>query len=56
MMEAVCTSETSVSLYQTTRRDIPEDSHLHMRFSSVEWRDKISLKSTALVQKLSVVF
>jgi hypothetical protein len=25
MMEAVGTSETSVSLYQTTRRNIPED-------------------------------
>jgi hypothetical protein len=29
MMEAVNTSETSVSIYQTTRRNIPEDSHLH---------------------------
>jgi hypothetical protein len=24
----VCTSETSVNFYQTTRRNIPEDSHL----------------------------
>jgi hypothetical protein len=31
MMEAVSTSKTSVSLYQTTRRNIPEDSHLHTR-------------------------
>jgi hypothetical protein len=31
MMEAVSTSETSVSLYQPTRRNIPEDSHLHTR-------------------------
>jgi hypothetical protein len=30
MMEAASTSETSVNLYQTTRRNIPEDSHLHM--------------------------
>jgi hypothetical protein len=29
MMEAVSTSETSVNFYQTTRRNIPEDSHLH---------------------------
>jgi hypothetical protein len=29
MMEAVNTSETSVSFYQATRRNIPEDSHLH---------------------------
>jgi hypothetical protein len=28
MMEAVSTSETSVNLYQTARRNIPEDSHL----------------------------
>jgi hypothetical protein len=29
LMEAVSTSETSVNFYQTTRHDIPEDSHLH---------------------------
>jgi glycyl-tRNA synthetase alpha subunit len=29
MMEAVSTSETSVNFYQTTRGNIPEDSHLH---------------------------
>jgi hypothetical protein len=27
IMEAVSTSETSVNIYQTTRRNIPEDSH-----------------------------
>jgi hypothetical protein len=31
MMEAVSTSEMSVNFYQTTRRNIPEDSHLHAR-------------------------
>jgi hypothetical protein len=31
MMEAVSTSETSVNIYQTTRRIIPEDKHLHTR-------------------------
>jgi hypothetical protein len=31
MMEAVSMSETSVSLYQTTRWNIPEDSHLQIR-------------------------
>jgi hypothetical protein len=31
MIEAVSTSETSVNFYQTTRRNIPEDSHLHTR-------------------------
>jgi hypothetical protein len=29
MMEAVSTSETSVTVYQTTRGNIPEDSRLH---------------------------
>jgi hypothetical protein len=29
MMEAVSTSETLVNFYQTTERNIPEDSHLH---------------------------
>jgi hypothetical protein len=33
MMLAVSTSETSVNFYQTTRRNIPEDSHLHELFS-----------------------
>jgi hypothetical protein len=28
MMEAVCSSETSVSIYQTTRCNIPEDRNL----------------------------
>jgi hypothetical protein len=31
MMEAVSTSETSVSFYQTTRRNIPEGSYLPIR-------------------------
>jgi hypothetical protein len=31
MMEAVSTLETSVNFYQTTRRNNPEDSHLHTR-------------------------
>jgi hypothetical protein len=31
MMEAASTSEMSVNFYQTTRRNNPEDSHLHTR-------------------------
>jgi hypothetical protein len=31
MVEEASTSETSVNVYQTTRRDNPEDSHLHTR-------------------------
>jgi transposase-like protein len=30
-METISTSETSVNFYQTTRRNIPEDSHLNTR-------------------------
>jgi hypothetical protein len=30
-MKAASTSETSVNFYQTTRRNNPEDSHLHTR-------------------------
>jgi hypothetical protein len=33
IMEAVSTSETLVNFYQTTRRNIPGDSHLHTRRS-----------------------
>jgi hypothetical protein len=29
MMEAACTSETSVNFYQTTRHNTPDDNHLH---------------------------
>jgi hypothetical protein len=31
MIEAVCTSETSEYFYKSTRRNIPEDSHLDTR-------------------------
>jgi hypothetical protein len=31
MMEEVNSSETSVSIYLTTRRYIPDDNHLHAR-------------------------
>jgi hypothetical protein len=31
MIEAVSTSETSVNFYQTTRRNNPEDNHIHAR-------------------------
>jgi hypothetical protein len=35
MMEAASISETSVSFYQTARRNIPEESHLHFTILSV---------------------
>jgi hypothetical protein len=31
MMEAVITSDISLNFYETTRHNIPEDSHLHTR-------------------------
>jgi hypothetical protein len=34
MMEAVDISETSVNFYYTTRRNIPEDSHIHILYVS----------------------
>jgi hypothetical protein len=33
MMKAASTSETTVTFYQTTRHNKPEDSHLHTRRS-----------------------
>jgi hypothetical protein len=33
MMEALNSSETSVNIYQTTLRNIPEDGHLHIDVS-----------------------
>jgi hypothetical protein len=36
MMEAASISETSVNFYQTTQRNIPEDSHLHGNETSGE--------------------
>jgi hypothetical protein len=37
MMEAVRTSETSVNFYQSTRRNIPEDSHLDLLASHYDF-------------------
>jgi hypothetical protein len=31
MMETVSASETSVNFYETTRRNVPEDRHLHLK-------------------------
>jgi hypothetical protein len=40
MMEAISISETPVNFYQTTRRNIPEDSHLLAAGSSVTQDNK----------------
>jgi hypothetical protein len=47
-MEAESTSETSVNFYQTTRRNNPDDSHLHTRRR--ENLNKISLRFTIILQ------
>jgi hypothetical protein len=36
MMETVSSSETSVNICQTTRCNIPEDSHLHTRLENLK--------------------
>jgi hypothetical protein len=41
MMEAVSTSETTVNFYQTTRRNIPEDSHLRLVTCLFSWLVKL---------------
>jgi hypothetical protein len=37
MMEAVNTSETSVNVYKTTRRNSPQDSHLRRRHENLKY-------------------
>jgi hypothetical protein len=41
MMEAMSTSETSASFYETTWRNIPEDSNLHTRHHEILKSKKI---------------
>jgi hypothetical protein len=43
MMEVASTSETPAKFYQTTRRNNPEESHLHTR-------DSENLKSHIIIQ------
>jgi hypothetical protein len=59
MMEAVICSDTSVCIYQTTRRNIPEDSHLHtrrrenlIRDSPWRWRQQVPLKCLLISTRL----
>jgi hypothetical protein len=44
IMEAASTSETSVNVYQTIRRYIPEESHLHAVKSGFEVFTEASMK------------
>jgi hypothetical protein len=49
MMEAACTCETSVNVYQTARRKNPKDSHLHTRRRE-NLKSHQKLKLTAVVR------
>jgi hypothetical protein len=57
MLDAASTSETSVNFYQTTRRNIPEDSHLP-RYVSVAtkvsnfWRGPKNVRITRTSQEI----
>jgi hypothetical protein len=57
MMKAAGTSETSVNFYQTTQRNIPEDSHLLHHFlvscTSCKEHKKMSLIITLEILNLS---
>jgi hypothetical protein len=54
MMEAVSTSETSASFYQTTRRNIPEYRHLKVTFLFTKGnKEFIEIQSTMFPLLLS---
>jgi hypothetical protein len=59
MMEAASTSETSINFYQTTRRNIPEDSHLQtsqpfeVRLASKQYL-KIQYPTSEKIQHVSI--
>jgi hypothetical protein len=56
-MEAVSTSKTSVSIYQTTRRNIPEGSHLqstdHLLAQLRDQKKKKQILSLCFIDKLN---
>jgi hypothetical protein len=60
VMEAVSTSETSVSFYHTTRRNIPEDGHLHaitlMKEASLLKRRSVSTRIHGAASQKTVIF
>jgi hypothetical protein len=47
MMEAISTSETSATFYETTRRNISEESHLYTRRFEISLNRNPSKKSRA---------
>jgi hypothetical protein len=52
-MEVASASETSVNVYQTTKRNIPEDHHLHSRSCSIVYiRNKVGTYMNRVLDKL----
>jgi hypothetical protein len=56
MMEAVCTSETSVYFSETTWRHIPKDSHLHTRRRESVKSQKVRVCSDLWVTQTKLAF
>jgi hypothetical protein len=56
IMEAESTSGTSVSFYQTTRRIIPEDSHLHDRSFTIHWHGLEDLPFRIIREPSEILF
>jgi hypothetical protein len=52
MIEAASISETSINFYQTTRRNIPEDSHLldFWSFPEIEYSPPMTAMWAAIYQ------
>jgi hypothetical protein len=50
MLEAVNTSETSVSFYQTARRNIPENNHLRHKFILGVWKQRYNELDMAVLE------
>jgi hypothetical protein len=50
-MEAESTSETSISFYETTRRKILEDSHLHAKFWLQIWKGRENLEAVSVDER-----
>jgi hypothetical protein len=58
MMEAISTSKAPASGYQTTRRNIPEDNHLHTRHREnlqyISRQVQVSLSSDSVLHRFTV--
>jgi hypothetical protein len=55
MMKAASTSETSINFYQTTRRNIPEDSHLHAGYYLRSYWKILSLELQTSIDRSKII-